>query len=189
MNSKSDGLSTIWYFYLKQIIHLPSFMRVSAGSCSREELPYVRGQGQKPGGPHAWRAAAKRSYLTSEVRGSGRECQAAMVQEWPRRATPHLRSGVVAERSYPMPKARGRGQEDQLQARGQGRWTGGPTPCPRSGGCTVAGGTREAIPRWRSGRVAVRRYPLYKVRSSGCALLEQPWRDTTPKVRETQVRW
>ena len=39
----------------------------------REEPPYVRGQGQKPGGPHARRAAAKRSYPTSEVRGSGRE--------------------------------------------------------------------------------------------------------------------
>ena len=40
---------------------------------SREEIPQVRGQGQKPGGPHAQRAAAKRSYPTSEVRGSGRE--------------------------------------------------------------------------------------------------------------------
>ena len=34
-----------------------------------EELPSVRGQGQKPGGPDAQRAAAKRSYPTSEVRG------------------------------------------------------------------------------------------------------------------------
>ena len=32
--------------------------------------PHVRGQGQKPGGPHARRAAAKRSYLTSEVRAA-----------------------------------------------------------------------------------------------------------------------
>ena len=37
---------------------------------------------------------------------------------------------------------------------------------------------RGAIPHWRSGTVAVRRYPSSKVRSSGCALLEQPWRDT-----------
>ena len=36
----------------------------------------------------------------------------------------------------------------------------GATPCPRS----------EAEPR--------RSYPMSKVRSSGCALLEQPWRDT-----------
>ena len=67
---------------------------VSAGGCDdwhtkrgREELPHVRGQGQKPGGPHARRAAAKRSYPTSEVRGSGRECQAATAQEGLRGAT------------------------------------------------------------------------------------------------------
>ena len=41
----------------------------------QEELPHVRGQGQKPGGPQARRAAAKRSYPMSEVRGSGREDQ------------------------------------------------------------------------------------------------------------------
>ena len=35
-----------------------------------------------------------------------------------------------------------------------------------------------AIPHWRSGRAAVRRYPSPKVRSNGCALLKQPWRDT-----------
>ena len=52
-------------------------LRTSAGGCdrctkhSREELPHVRGQGQKPGGPHALRAVAKRSYPMSEVRGSG----------------------------------------------------------------------------------------------------------------------
>ena len=32
--------------------------------------------------------------------------------------------------------------------------------------------------RLSSGTVAVRRYPLSKARSSCCALLEQPWRDT-----------
>ena len=89
---------------------------VSAGGCDdwhtkrgREELPHVRGQGQKPGGPHARRAAAKRSYPTSEVRGSGRECQAAMAQERPRTATPCLRSGVMAKRSYPTSEVRGNG--------------------------------------------------------------------------------
>ena len=45
-----------------------------------------------------------------------------------------------------------------------------------------AGGPRGAIPHWRSGRAAVRRYPSSKVRSNGCALLEQPWRDT-PRPR------
>ena len=35
-----------------------------------------------------------------------------------------------------------------------------------------------ATPRPRSGAAAVRRYPTSKVRNSGCALLEEPWRDT-----------
>ena len=73
---------------------------------SQEELPQVRGQGQKPGGPHAQRAAAKRSYPTSEVRGGGRECQAATAQEQPGRATPCPRLGVAAGRSNPTSKER-----------------------------------------------------------------------------------
>ena len=60
----------------------------------------------------------------------------------------------------PKPEARGSSQEEQPHARSQGLWPGGPTPCPRSHGCAGAGGPRGAIPRWRSGRVAVRRYPL-----------------------------
>ena len=123
---------------------------------------HVRGQGQKLGGPHARRAAAKRSYPTSEVRGSGREYQTATghrnsgeelsriqgqggrprgVTPRPRSGagmrgvTPHLRSGAAAGRRYPTP-----------QARGQGRWPGGPTLCPRSRGCAGAGGPRGAIP-------------------------------------------
>ena len=79
----------------------------------REELPHIRGQGQKPGGTHARGAVAKRSYPKSEVRGSGQECQAATAQEWPRGAIPHPRLGAVAEKSYPTSEARGRGQEEQ----------------------------------------------------------------------------
>ena len=95
----------------------------------REEPPHVRGQGQKPGGPHARRVAPKRSYPKSEVRGSGREYQTVTAQEWLRGATPLLRSGGVAERrypasevrggderSYPTSEARGGGREDQPQA-------------------------------------------------------------------------
>ena len=48
------------------------------------------------------------SYPTSEVRGSGVECQAAMAQEWLRGATPCPRSGVMARRRYPG--VRGQGQ-------------------------------------------------------------------------------
>ena len=85
----------------------------------REKPPHVRGQGQKPGGPHARRAAAKRSYPTSEVRGSGWEYQTATAQEWrrgdtqrprsgaaTRGVTPRLKSGAAAGRRYPMPQAR-----------------------------------------------------------------------------------
>ena len=41
---------------------------------------------------------------------------------------------------------------------------------------------RGAIPRSRSGGAVLRRYPRPKVRSRGCTLLEQPWRDT-PRPR------
>ena len=92
---------------------------------SPEEPPYVQGQGQKPGGPHAQRAAARRTYPTSEVRCSGRECQAVTAQERPRGATLHPRSGRGGGGGSreelphaPMPKARGRGQEDQPHIQG-----------------------------------------------------------------------
>ena len=48
----------------------------------------------------------------------------------------------------------------------------GATPHPRSGSYMGAGGPRGATPHSRSGGVAVI-YPSSKVRSSGCALLEQ----------------
>ena len=48
------------------------------------------------------------------------------------------------------------------------------SPPPRSSCCAGAGGLRGATPRSRSGGAAVRRYSSSKVRSSGCALLEQP---------------
>ena len=53
----------------------------------------------------------------SEVRGRSQECQAARAQE-PRGGTPRSRPGVVAERSYPTPEARGRGLEDQPHLQG-----------------------------------------------------------------------
>ena len=58
----------------------------------------------------------------------------------------------AAERSYPMSKVRGRSQEDPMPERKR---------------------PRGVTPRWRSGRAVVRRYPSSKVRSNGCALLEQ----------------
>ena len=58
----------------------------------REELPHVRGQGQRG------------------------ECQTATVQEQPRGATPHLRSGGAAQRRYPASEVRGGAREDQTHA-------------------------------------------------------------------------
>ena len=88
---------------------------LSAGGCntkhSWKELPYVRGEGQKPGRPHAQRATARRSHPTSE---------AVMAQEWLKRVTPLLRSGAAAGRSYPATEARGSGWEEPPRVRGRG---------------------------------------------------------------------
>ena len=136
---------------------------------SQEEPPHVRSQGQKPGGPHARRAAANRSYPTSEVRDSGQEYQTVMAQEQRRGATPHPRSGVrprgdtqrprtgaetrgitprptsvaTAGRRYPMPHARGQGQR-----------AGGATPRPnaQSQGRRPGGPTPRLRPEAATGR-------------------------------------
>ena len=102
----------------------------------------------------------------------------SVMLEWPRGATPRLRSGVAAGRSYPTP------------------------PCPRPG---VAAGRSNPTSKelWLRGhRRAYRTYPTLKVRKgsgeaiplvkgkeqqlcfAGAAVKRYP----TPKVRETQVR-
>ena len=78
-----------------------------------------------------------------------------------------------AVRSYPSPKVRGSHREHQA-ATAQERRPRGATPPPRSSCCMGAGRPRGATPRSRSGGAAMRRSPSSKVRSSGCALLEQP---------------
>ena len=98
------------------------------------------------------RGGDKRSYPASEVRGCSREeIPYALLSQRPGAAggrsypTPRRpRPGVVAGRTNLTPEARGGGREDQPHVQG------------------------------RSGRAAVRRYPSSKVRSNGCALLEQP---------------
>ena len=130
---------------------------LSAGGCdrrakrSREEPPHVRGEGWKLGGPHARRAAAKRSYPTSEVRGSSEEYQTVTAQEPPRGATPRPRSGAAARSSYPASEVRGGGQEELPHVPTSprlrpGRRPGGPTPRPGSSGCVGTGGPTGAIP-------------------------------------------
>ena len=112
-----------------------------------------------------FRAVAK-SAMLRQSRSSRKEVSHILGQG--------RRLGGANPRRRPGGGGAGRGQEELLHARDQGRWPGGPTPRPTSGGCTHARGPRGAIPRSRSGGVAVRRYPLSKVRSRGCALLEQP---------------
>ena len=58
----------------------------------------------------------------------------------------------VAERSYPTSKVRGSGPKSN--------------PTSRSGGCAGSGGLRGATPHSRSAGVAMRRYPLSKVRAA-----------------------
>ena len=119
---------------------------------------------------HAQRAAAKRSYPTSEVRGSGRKCQTSRAQEQPRGATPRPRSEGAAERrdpasevrggdkrSYPASKVTGSGWEEiphalKPEARG-GSGRSYPTPEARNSGRedqphteAGTGGPRGAIP-------------------------------------------
>ena len=119
----------------------------------QEELPNVRGPGQKLVRPH--------------TQGQGQ-----------RPTVPGYDGAGTAKRSYPTSEVRGGGREELPRIRGQGQWPRGATPRPGSSGCASTGVPRGAIPRSRSGGAAVRRYPSSKVRSSSCVLLEQPWRDT-----------
>lgn len=106
-------------------------------------------------------AAAGRSYPTPEVKGGGRQGQAAMAQDWPRGATPPPRSGVVAGRSYPTPEARGGGQECQAAMAQE---------LPRG-----------ATQRPRSGVVAETSYPTSEVRGSS--------QDELPHVQGLAAAW
>ena len=90
-------------------------------------------------------AAAKRSYPTSEVRGSGREYQTATAQERPRGATPCLRSGGAAERRYPESEVRSGSREEiphapKLETRGDGREE---LPMPEA-----RGSNERSYPEW-----------------------------------------
>ena len=113
-------------------------------------------------------SAAERSYPMSEVRGAAESAR--------------LRQCRSSQEEPPQSEVRGGSQEELPPAWGQGWWLRWGTAHPRSGGCTGAGGPRGAFPRSRSGEASVRRYSSSKVRSSGCAFLEQPWRDT-PRPR------
>ena len=90
-------------FFLSAAMGTPK--RRCAKARTRGATPHPR-SGQKPGGPHTQKVVAKRSYPTSEVRGSGREYQTATAQE------------RLAERSYPVSEVGGGGREDQPHVQG-----------------------------------------------------------------------
>ena len=100
-----------------------------------------------------------RSFPSPKVRGGDRECQAVTAQERPRGATPRLRSGAAAERSYPTSTER--------QLRGCRR-------AERSYSMfKVSTGGHEEIPlvqgkeqQLRFAGAAVKRYPMSKVRET-----------------------
>ena len=56
----------------------------------------------------------------TEVRGSSLKCEAATVQERPRGATLHSRSGAAARRRHPVSEVRG-SREKPPRTRDQGR--------------------------------------------------------------------
>ena len=136
----------------------------------------------------ARRAAAKRSYPTSEVRGSGREYQTATAQEQPRGATPRLRSGAAAGRRYPASKVRG-GDERSY-----------PTSQVRGSGLEEQPHVQGPVAAWV--QEGLDELSQLKVRKGGIEEIllvqgKEQWlhfagvavkRYPTPKVRETQVR-
>ena len=88
----------------------------------------------------------------------------------------------MAEKSYGASKDRGGGREELPPARGQGQWSGGATPRPKSGVVAKRTNLTSKEQRLRRCRRAERSYSTFKVRwgdssklrSSSCALLEQP---------------
>ena len=95
----------------------------------------------------------------------------------------------MAERSYPRPQARGCGREEIPHTGGQGRWQGGPTPRPKSHGCTGAGGPKRSYQTLNVRKSGGEEIPLVGgkeqlLRFAGAAVKRYPM----PKVRETQVR-
>ena len=117
------------------------------------------------------RRRAKRSYSTFKVRRGGSE-EIPLVQgkeQWLRFAgaavkrylmPPCLRPGVAAGRRNPCPRPGAVARKTNPTSKEP--WLHGRRRA------------RGATPRSRSGGAAVRRYPLSKVRSSSCTLLEQP---------------
>ena len=80
------------------------------------------------------------------------------LQRVPGEATSHPRPRAVTLRRHPEPKDRAGGWEEH----------------PKEWWLRRRRRALRSYPTRRSGMAVVRRYPSSKVRSSGCALLEQP---------------
>jgi len=88
-----------------------------------------------------------------------------------------LHSAGAAERSYPTSKVRSGSREELLHVQGKEQWLRFAGAAPKGYVSKIRETQvrlRGATPCPRSGLAAVKRYPMSKVRSSGCALLEQP---------------
>ena len=113
-----------------------------------------------------------RSYPTSEVRGGGRDCQAATVQEQPRGATPRPKSGTVAGRSYPRPSPGAAAETSNPTSKEW--WLRGHRRAERSYSTfKVRRGSGEEIhlvqgkeQQLRFAGATVKRYPMSKVRET-----------------------
>ena len=118
----------------------------------QEELPHIRGQGQRPRVSDCDSAGtAERSYPTSKVGGGD-------------------------ERSYPALEVRGSGWEERPHAPKPKASSGGGEEQPHLQGA-VAAQAQECLEELFHVQGQERRrweIPWSKVRSSGCALLEQP---------------
>ena len=84
----------------------------------QEELPHVRGQGQRPGVPGCDGAGTAEKSYPSPRSGVAAE-----------RSYPASEVGAAAGRSYPTPNTRGSSLEDPMP---KGRRPRGVTPRPRS---------------------------------------------------------
>ena len=89
----------------------------TAHKCSREELPHIRGQGQRPRVPGCEGAGtAERSHPTSKVRGGGWE-------EIPHPPKPEARGSGWKDQTHTMAARAQEGLEELSHIEGQvGRW-------------------------------------------------------------------
>ena len=147
----------LWVF--PSLLDSQGYSLVLLSLIQRGQLPHIRGA-----------EAGRNPY----PRGGGQEELPHVIGQGKRLRVPGCHGAGTAKRSYPTSEVRVGGREELSHVPGQRQRPRGATPPLRSGGCGGAGGPRGAIPRSRSEGTAVRRYPSSKVRSNGCALLEQP---------------